>query len=234
MIQAQAAQDAQQTSESLPDITEAPQIVQECQKEDYVKQEQQARASIKKGKEAMEAGRYGVGFKNAEEYKKWSGMHNTVFSGASQACAKLSECAKQHAKDKDKDKQCAEQAQTYADWKHTAKLFTVKVKSVESTQPPQLCSSPLAMDDPPYCYEQLAGKIDKVCESDDCKEASQCWRSVTILDGAINQEESACRFSRIKLSECRGYIEASRRRKDEFERCKYLQNRADVVVAPVL
>lgn len=159
-------------------------------------------------------------------------MHNTVFTGVSQACAKLSDCAKQHAKDK--EKQCAELAQTYADWKHTAKEYTEMVKSVETTQPPQLCSSPLAMNDPPYCYEKMADKIDKVCTSDDCQEATQCWRSVTILDGAINQEESACRYMRIKLSECNGYKEATHRREAAFKRCNYLQDKANVSVAPVL
>jgi hypothetical protein len=232
MIETQAQ--AAQSGETLPDMMEAPGIVNECKKEDYVKQERQARASIKKGKQATEAGRYGVGFKNAAEYKKWSTMHNTIFTGVSKACAKLSECAKKHAKAKDKDKQCAEQAQAYADWKHEAKRFTHLVKSVETTQPPLLCSSPLAMTDPPHCFEEQAAKIDQVCDSDDCKNASQCWRSVKILYGAINQEESACRFMRIKLSECNGYQEASRRRKDEFERCNYMQNKAGVKLAPVL
>jgi len=231
-IEAQAEKDAEKSKPDIPDMAEAPQIVDECKKEAYVSEDKKARASIKKGKEAMEAGIYGVGFKNVDNYKQWSTMHNTVFTGVSRACAGLSDCAKKHAKAK--DKLCAEQARIYADWKHTAKEFADKVKSVETTQPPQLCSSPLSKNDPSYCYQKLAEKIEKVCTSDDCQEASQCWRSVTILDGAVNQEESACRFMRIKLSHCNGYKEATHRREAAFKRCNYLQDKADIKVAPVL
>lgn len=219
---------------SLPDITKAPTIVEECKKEPYADQEVQARASIAKGKQATEEAKFGVGFRNADEYTKWSNMHNHVFSEVSQACADLSNCAKQYKTEKEKSEGCAEQARLYSDWKDAAAEFTQKVKSVESTQPPKLCSTPPAVDDLPRCYEELADKIDKACQTDACAEASACWRSVSFLDIALNQAESACKFSHIKLDTCRGYTEASGRRKAKFSQCGDLQTSAGVKVVPVL
>lgn len=225
---------AASTSENLPVITKAPQIVEECKKEPYADQEVKARASIAKGKQATEEGKFGVGFRNAAEFTKWSNMHNQVFTAVSQACADLSNCAKQYKTEKEKSDNCSVQANLYKEWKNVAAEFTDKVKSVESTQPPYLCSTPPAVDDLPRCYEQLAENIDKACQSDACAEASACWRSVSFLDLALNQAESACKFAHIKLDECRGYTEASGRRKAKFSQCSDLQTQSGVKVVPVL
>lgn len=221
-------------SQNLPEITKAPQIVEECKKEPYAEQEVKARASIAKGKQATEEGKYGVGFRNADEFTKWSNMHNHVYTEVSQACADLSNCAKQYKTEKEKSDNCAAQARLYNDWKRVAAEFAHKVKSVESTQPPLLCSTPPAADDLPRCYEQLADEIDKACKTEACAEASACWRSVSFLDIALNQAESACKFSHIKLEECRGYSEASGRRKAKFSQCGELQTTSGVKVVPVL
>jgi hypothetical protein len=219
---------------SLPDITKPPSIVEECKNEPYVKQEEQARQSIKKGKEATVAEVYGVGFRNAAEHKKWSNMHNQLFAGVSQACAELSKCAKLYKEKKQKTKNCASQAKMYDEWKQTVKDFTDKIKTVETTQPPKLCSSPPSLDDQPDCFEKLAARVEKACDSDACKEVSQCWRSIKFLDLAINQAESACKFARQKLSECRGYSTATARRKAKFSQCSDLQQQSGIKIVPVL
>lgn len=231
-IEKQAKIDEKKTKPQIEDVVVAPKIVAECKKERFVKLEHHAHLSMEKGKQATEAEIYGVGFKNADEYKRWGAMHNTVFDGVSKACAQLKECAKKYPKDR--GKHCGDLADAYTDWKQTAKEFTKMVKSVETTQPPPLCSSPLAMEDPAKCFVEMADKIDSVCKSDDCKDASQCWRSVNILYGAINQEESACRYMHMKLSECNGYQEALRRRKASYKRCKYSMDKAGLNLAPVL
>lgn len=220
--------------DNIPEMTKPPRIVQECQKEGYVKQEKQSRASIKKGRAATKEGRYGVGFRDGDEYKKWSNMHNLLFAEVSKACEKLSDCAKKNSKGK--DKACATEAASYDEWQKTVKSFTEKVKTVEHVQPPKLCSSPPSPDDLPRCYEELADKIDKVCGEDDeeCTAVSACWRSVSFLDVAINQAESACRFAHTKLSKCRAYTTSTGRRKAKFKQCGDLQKEAGIDVVPVL
>ena len=220
--------------QDIPQITKPPSIIEECKNEPYVDQEKQARASIKAGKEATQAGKYGVGFRNAEEHKKWSNMHNHLFASVSVACADLSNCAKKYKTDKEKNENCAAQASAYDGWKKATTDFVDAVKTVKSTQPPKLCSTPPAPDDLPRCYEQLADKIDATCDSDACKEASACWRSVSFLDIAINQAESACKFSHTKLENCRGYFEAEGRRKAKFKQCGELQEESGVKVIPVI
>lgn len=217
---------------NVADIVAAPKIVEECKQEPYVKYEQQSRESIKKGMQATKAERFGVGFRNAGEYKKWSTAHNEVFKSVSEACMVLSDCAKKNAKDK--EKQCASQATKYNDWKKLAKRFADKVKAVESTQPPPLCALTPDKNDPSDCFNLLADNINETCQSEQCQEASLCFRGVYFLDDAIRQAEHACGFVGQKLSECRGYVEASGRRQNELSQCLDMYKNLDAEILPVI
>ncbi|WP_455204706.1 hypothetical protein [Kaarinaea lacus] len=217
---------------NVADIVAAPKIVEECKQEPYVKYEQQSRESIKKGMQATKAERFGVGFRNAGEYKKWSTAHNEVFKSVSEACMALSDCAKKNAKDK--EKQCASQATKYNDWQKLAKRFADKIKAVESTQPPPLCALTPDKNDPSDCFNLLADNINKTCQSEQCQEASLCFRGVYFLDDAIRQAEHACGFVGQKLSECRGYVEASGRRSNELNQCLDMYKNLDAEILPVI
>ncbi|HEC20174.1 MAG TPA: hypothetical protein ENI97_12635 [Gammaproteobacteria bacterium] len=203
-----------------------------CKNEPFSKYEKQSRASIAKGLAATTAGTYGVGFRNLEEHKKWSDTHGKLFTAVNQACSALSQCSKQHPKDK--TKQCAQQASVFAQWQALAKNFAEKAKQAETTQPPIICSMPLSLDDPARCFHAMGESIDKTCNSTACKETSDCWRGIGFLDYAINQAASACRFAHQKLSECRGYSTAVQRRKDKFNQCQSLQKELKAAIIPVL
>ncbi len=203
-----------------------------CKSSPYSKYEKQSRASIAKGLSATTAGTYGVGFRNLDEHKKWSEAHNALFSAVNQACTTLSKCAKQHPEDK--TTQCAKEAKQFDEWQNLAARFAEKAKQSETTQPPKICSFTANLDDAANCFHALADNIDNTCTTSDCKKTSNCWRSVGFLDGVINQAASACVFVRTPLAECHGYVTATQRRKDKFERCVQMQKSLNTRIIPVL
>lgn len=215
-----------------PEVVKPPKIVESCKDEPYGKYEKQARESMAKGLENTKAQKFGVGFRNVAEHNKWSKVHNALFKSVNEACGALSDCAKKHKKDKDTE--CVAQAKTFATWQNLAKDFATKAKSVETTEPPIICSLEANLADPAKCFHGRAESIAKVCDSDECKEAGDCWRSVGFLDAAIIQAEQSCGFVHQKLKDCRGYTEATTRRKNKFSQCKELQDRLDITIFPVL
>ena len=218
--------------DAVPVIVEPVREVESCKKEPYIKFEVQARESIKKGWEATKADKYGVGFRDADEYKKWSATYNIVYKKVSTACEELSKCAKKN--DKVRDKKCEQQAKRYSRWQKTAELFANKIKLAETQQPPKLCSINPSADDLSNCYEKVADNIDKVCSSEQCQEVSMCWRGIAFLDGAIRQAEQSCGFVHQKLSNCTAYTESTGRRKAEFKSCDSLYGALDIEVQPAL
>ncbi|WP_455218682.1 hypothetical protein [Kaarinaea lacus] len=215
-----------------PEATVAPRIVESCKEEPFIKYEKQARESIAKGLAATKAEKFGVGFRSINEHNTWSKIHNELFKQVNAACGALSECAKTHKKDKDTE--CVAQAKTFDEWQKVAKDFAAKAKTAETTQPPKICSLSPSLNDPARCFHGFATNVEKVCESGDCKEASDCWRTVGFLDAAIIQAEQSCGFIHQKLSECRGYTEATNRRKNKFNQCQDMQGRLNITVFPVL
>lgn len=212
--------------------TEPVRIVETCKAEPYSKYEQQARASMAKGLAALQEGKYGVGFRNVAEHKTWSNTHNKLFKAVNKACDALSQCAKQHPKDK--TKKCATQASQFKQWQDTAKRFAKNVKQSETVQPPKICSFEPNLKDAASCFHGLGDNIDKACNTAECKETSDCWRGIGFLDYAINQASSACGFARTPLAECRGYVTATQRRENKFKRCNAMQEQLNITVLPVL
>ena len=210
----------------------APAIVASCKDEPYVGYEQQARDSITKGLAATEAGKFGVGFRDLDEHKKWTEIHTQLFTQVNQSCQALSECAKQNAKDK--ATQCADQAATFNAWQELAAQFVEKAKQAETTQPPIICSFEPNLDDPQHCFHDLANNVDKVCSTEACKDLGNCWRGVGFLDAAILQAEQACGFAHTALDDCRGYTEAKGRRVKKFEQCKAMQAELNISAIPPL
>ncbi|MGD8558228.1 MAG: hypothetical protein PVH04_01095 [Gammaproteobacteria bacterium] len=215
-----------------PEQTKPPRIVETCKDEPYTKYEQQARDSIAKGLQATKADKFGVGFRDVNEHNKWSKMHNELFKEVNEACKALSECAKKHPDDKITE--CNGQARIFDEWQKLAKNFAEKAKTVETTQPPKICSLTPDLSDPERCFHGLADNIDKACDSDACQETSDCWDGVGFLDAAIIQAERSCGFVHEDLSKCRGYVEATNRRKRKFDQCQDLQGRLTITIYPVL
>lgn len=218
-------------SASNPDEAKTVTTVASCKTEPYGKYEKQARDSMAKGLSATKEGKYGVGFRNIQEHKKWSDTHNQLFKSVNQACSTLSQCAQQHPKNKSKE--CATQAKMFNDWQNLAKLFAQNAKLSETTQPPKICTFTPSLEDAASCFISLGDNLDKACNSPDCKETSDCWRGIGFLDFAINQASSACNFARTPLAECRGYVTASKRRTAKFQRCSDMQAQLNVTVLPV-
>jgi len=215
-----------------PEAAMPPRIVESCKDEAYTKYEQQSRESIQKGLDATKEGKYGVGFRDVEEHNKWSKIHNSLFKSVNDACGVLAECAKNHKKDKGTE--CVAQAKAFDEWQKLAKSFAEQAKTAETVQPPKICSQTPDLSDPARCFHSLADNIDKACNTDECKEASNCWRGVGFLDTAIIQATTSCGFVHQKLSDCRGYIEATSRRETKFNQCKDLQGGLNITVLPVL
>jgi len=203
-----------------------------CKNSPYSKYEEQARISIAKGLSATSAGTYGVGFRHLDEHKKWSKTHKILFTTVNQTCSTLSKCIKQHPKDK--TTQCANQAKQFDEWQNLAARFAEKAKQSETTQPPKICSFIPDLDDAANCFHSLADNIDNACTTGDCKKTSDCWRSIGFLDGVINQAASACTFVHTPLAECGGYLTATQRRKNKFERCAQMQEGLNMRIIPVL
>lgn len=213
-------------------IVEPPRVVDSCKKEQYTKFEEASRNSIKAGWEATKAERFGVGFRNADEYTQWSNTHNAVFKQTNEACDALAKCAKDNPDSK--QKQCAAQAELFRDWQVLAKKFSERVKQAEFTQVDKLCSLEPQLSDPRDCFEHLAENVSNACKGDACQELSRCWQSIAFMDGALRQAETACGFVHTKLEQCRGYTEQQGRRKAQLERCAKMQEKSNLRVLPVL
>jgi hypothetical protein len=207
-------------------------LIEECKKQPFVQYESQAHEYIKKGWEATQAQRFGVGFRNAEEYKKWTDTGNQLFAKVSELCVAMNDCAKQNKTSK--EKKCAAEAGRFGQWQDLAGHFVEKVKSVLSTQPPVLCSLTPSADDSSQCFNLLADQIEQSCQTAECKEASACFRGVYILDDAINQAKLACSYVGQELSECRSYVEETGRRKAKFEQCVDKYQQLPMEILPVI
>lgn len=213
-------------------VTESVNIIESCMNEPYSQYEKQARVSIAKGLDATMAGKYGIGFRNTTEHKKWNDTHNKLFKSVSKACGELSRCAKQHPKDKTTE--CAKQATLFKQWQDMAERFTSNAKLSETTQPPKICSFAPDLDDSADCFHGLADNIDTLCNSANCKAVSDCWRGIGFLDYAISQASSACGFAQKSLTECRGYVTARQRRTNKFQRCNAMQKQVAISALPSL
>jgi hypothetical protein len=207
-------------------------ITGDCKQQPYVRYQKQAHNYIKKGWEATQNQRFGVGFRDAEEYKRWSDTSAQLFTTVSKLCDAMNQCAKRSKTDK--DKRCAAQVQQFKQWQDLAQQFVAKVKTVERAQPPRLCSLNPSSDDSSQCFDLLADQIDNTCQTEQCQEASACFRGVYILDDAINQARLACSYVGQKLSECRSYVEETARRKAEFQRCLKKYEQLPVEILPVI
>jgi len=207
-------------------------LTEACKKQPYIQYKSQAGEYIKKGWEANQAERFGVGFRDAGEYKKWKETGDQLFTKVDELCAAKSECAKQNKTDT--EKKCVSDAERFGQWQDLAKRFVDKVKSVESTQPPMLCSLTPSVDDPSQCYNLLADQIEKTCQTEQCKETSICFRGVYFLDDAINQAKLACSYVGQKLSECRSYVEETGRRKAKFDQCMGKYQQLPLEILPVI
>ncbi|MFV2056647.1 MAG: hypothetical protein ACC707_09275 [Thiohalomonadales bacterium] len=218
--------------EDVPETVAAPRVVETCKKEPYIKYESASRASIKVGWAATKSEQYGVGFKDAAEYKKWSSTHNALFKRVTKACETLSKCAQ--AKKKDKKIQCVEEATVFRDLQNIAKTFASNVKEVETSQVIDLCAMKPNLDDSARCFDALATNIRAACDTEECAELAQCWQNIYFMDAALRQAETSCRFARQKLSKCRGYSEQIGRRKAKLAQCSALHEAANIHVLPVL
>ena len=208
------------------------QIVEECKRQPYVQYEKQAREHIQHGWEATQAQRFGVGFRDADEYEKWRATHTALFSKVAETCAQLSQCTKQNPEKK--DQQCAALAARFDQWQNLAKRFLDKVKIVESSQPPVLCSLTPSEQDPSQCFNSWADQIRQSCQTQACEDVGNCFRAVYFLDEAINQATLACKFVGQELSNCRGYIEETQRRKAKLDQCLGQYSQLPVEILPVL
>lgn len=215
-----------------PAVATPSRIVKSCDGEPYGKYEKQARESIAKGLDATKAGKYGVGFRDLKEHKRWSGIHKNLFKNVNAACDSLSKCAKQNPKEK--NTRCAQQAKVFDEWQAMSERFSKKAKMVEYTQPDKICSFEPNINDDPQCFHTLGDNVEKVCNSTACKEVADCWRGIGFLDLAIKQAATACGFAFKELSDCRGYTEAANRRVKKFGQCKDMQGSLRIVKFPAL
>jgi hypothetical protein len=211
--------------------TEMAELGESCKQQSYVNYEKQAREHIQHGWEATQAQRFGVGFRDTAEYEKWSEIHKKLFAKVSDSCGQLSNCVKQNPADK--EQKCAAEAKRFEQWQSQAKRFADKVKIVESSQPPMLCSLTPSAQDPSQCFALVADQIEQTCQTAACKEAAGCFRGVSFLNDAINQAKLACGFVGQELSQCRGYVEATGRRKAELEQCLDMYSQLQVEILPV-
>lgn len=215
-----------------PEEPKASAIAGSCKDEPYAGYEKQARDSIAKGLAALEAGRYGVGFRNKDEHKKWSDTQQHIFTEVNNACQALDACRKENAADA--TSKCGDLAGQFTAWQELAAGFAEKAKQAETIQPPIICSFKPNLDDPERCFHQLGDNVEKACDSAECKGLANCWRGVGFLDAAIKQAKSACGFVHKALDDCRGYTEAKGRRGKKLEQCATLQGELNIKVVPPL
>lgn len=207
-----------------------PYVMTFCEQKPYVKYKNEIQAALENGWNATQEGKYGAGFRNEKEYKKWDLTQQQLIKNVFSACKLLAMCKSEYRK----KGACGTEEKQFNAWQNTAQAFLEKVKTFESQQPPPLCGIKPNLDDETQCFEKLAQEISSTCQSSSCKELSQCWNSVAIMDEVINQAESSCRFAGQTLSQCRGYISAVNRRKSAFNRCEKQQNNVGLVFQPVL
>ena len=173
-----------------------------------------------------------MGFRDLDEHKRWTSIHNQLFAKVNETCQAMSDCAKKNPKDK--QEQCSAQAKTFGAWQKLAAQFAEKAKLSETTQPPIICSFKPNLNDPEQCFHDLAANVEAVCDTEACKELSNCWNGVGFLDAAIAQAERSCGFVHEPLDKCRGYIEAKGRRVKKFEQCQAMQGELNIeVISPL-
>lgn len=227
-----AAEPAGNEKEKAIKMQEPLRIVESCKDEPYVKYEKTSLASMEKGLAATKEEKYGVGFRSISEYKRWRDIHGKLFAKVNDSCSTLKQCAKDNPKDK--NKKCKNEAFVFNEWQKMAERFTAKAKMVETTQPDEICSFQPDLKDAPQCFHALGDNVDKVCDSAQCKDLGNCWRSVGFQDDAMKQAEQACRFVHKALSDCSAYTLAKSRREKKFAQCKELQSELDNAKFPPL
>jgi hypothetical protein len=197
-------------------------IIDSCLKKPYVQHEKQIKRGISDAWTATQAGKFGVGFRDKKEYTQWDTTQQGFFLYTSNACQTLALCELKNKQTKEKIS-CNAEKTLFTAWQNSAKLFAEKVNLLKNQQPPALCGLQPKNTDVSLCFKQLADQIDTACTGDTCQALSQCWRSVAMKDGVIRQAESSCRFSGQKPLNCRGYIDAIKRRKARFSDCDQMQ-----------
>ncbi len=207
-------------------------VVQSCGKESFVSEEKAARDGIAKGWKDTQAGRFGYGFRDATEHKKWMDAQKALYAAVAESCQSLTTCTEKAGKQA--KQQCADEARLFSAWQKASQQFVAKVKTMESTMAPNLCSITPNANDLSDCFTGLAARIDDSCKDESCKDLSKCWRGVAYLDEAIRQAESSCGFVHTELSQCRSYIEATGRREAKFKQCQSESNSVNLQVIPVL
>jgi len=206
-------------------------VIDFCKVKPYTKSKRQVKNGIKAAWEDTQAGKYGVGFRNKAEYKKWNSTQKDFFLYMFDACKSLAVCEINNKKNKKKDA-CKVQQAKFDAWQSSAKLFAKKIKKLKTQQPSALCSLQPQNGDVSLCFNQRAAQIDNACDGEVCKELSQCWTSVAMKDDVIRQAESSCRFFGQKSSKCRGHIEAIKHRKEQFTKCNKMQNDINLAFEP--
>ncbi len=206
-------------------------IIDFCKVKPYTKYKTQVKNGIKAAWDAKLANKYGVGFRNKAEYNKWNNTQKDFFLYMSEACSSFAECEINSKKNK-KRNSCNIQQATFDAWQDSAKRFAKEVVKFKTQQPAALCGVQPDNGDVSLCFKRRAKQIDDACDGDVCKELSQCWTSIAMKDDVIRQAESSCLFSGQKLSTCRGYIEATKHRKEHFASCNKMQNDLDLALQP--
>lgn len=207
-------------------------VVKSCAGEEFNKLHKTTAAGIGKAWQDTEAGRWGYGFRSREEHGKWQTAHKTLFAETGEACKAAVSCNRRHGAKA--SRRCNNLNWQYAGWLQTSREFAAKVQQMETGQAPSLCSLSPDAADLGDCFDRLAERISEDCSGPECGALSSCWRSVSYLDEAIRQAESACRFSGQQISQCRGWQDASARRQKTFNRCETMYRNAGLNIQPVL
>jgi len=210
-------------------------VIDFCKVLPYAKNKRQVKNGIKAAWDAKLAKKYGVGFRNKAEYKKWSNTQKEFFLYIFDACRSFALCELDNMKNSKKNKtikSCGLQKATFEAWQDSAQRFAKEVKKFKTQQPAALCGLQPNNGDVSLCFKLRSSQIDDACDGAVCKELSQCWTSVAMKDDVIRQSESSCGFSGQKLSECRSHIEATIHRKDRFTACNTMQNDIDLAFQP--
>lgn len=213
------------------DKTQPKHVIDYCVKQPYAKYKKQVKKGIADAWADTQAGKYGVGFRNKKEYNQWNKTQQNFFLHMFDTCRTVALCESKNKKT-GKKTSCKVEKAIFTAWQDSAKLFADKVKVLKNQQPPALCGLQPKNTDVSLCFSKRADQIDNACSGEICQELSQCWRSVAMKDDVIRQAESSCRFSGQKLSECRGYIGAIKRRKDRFTDCNNAQNDINLTLEP--
>ena len=217
------------TSKSKKAPQPAKQSTKSCAGQQFNKYKKRALKSINRGWAATQTDKYGIGFKDAAEHGRWQAMHRYVFKHVAAACDSVQGC-----RTKGKNKKCKRLQKNFNKWQQTAKLFAKKVKQVEVTHLPALCTLKPTLADPSRCYQERAEHIGKACGSSPCKDLSSCWRDLASTDEGMRQAESSCGYHFSDINDCYAYRAITQRRKQLFEQCSAMDQKLKVKLQPVL